>query len=129
MGESFADLFEEKLPVDSAEDSFSFLPALLDLEPRQAHRKILLNDSSSGIIAIRKGPWKLIPSYHGGRARGPYDGSQPIGQLFHIENDLRESSNLYEERPEIVAELTRLLNRVKNGNRTAPAERSLSSWQ
>ena len=126
---TFADLFEEKLPVDSAEDSFSFLPALLDLEPRQAHRKILLNDSSSGIIAIRKGPWKLIPSYHGGRARGPYDGSQPIGQLFHIENDLRESSNLYEEHPEIVAELTRLLNRVKNGNRTAPTERSLASWQ
>lgn len=126
---TFADLFEESLPIHSAEDSFSFLAALLDAEPRQVEREILLNDSSSGIVAIRKGPWKLIPSYHGGRTKGPYDGSQPIGQLFRIENDLRESVNLYEQHPEIVAELTHLLHRAKNEDRTAPIERNLATWQ
>ena len=48
---------------------------------------------------IRKGPWKLIETF------------DPEGaELYHLENDLNETTNLASEQPELVAELRQQLN-------------------
>ncbi len=119
---TFSDLFNADLPQNAAEDSFSFLETLSSSGAEPSERPFLIADSSSSLKSIRKGPWKLIPSYHGGR--GPYEKevSTPQGQLYHIERDLSESINEYERYPEIVAELAALLDASVEQPRTAPLQ-------
>ena len=78
---TFADFFEQELPANSAEDSFSFLGAMLNESPRQATRTAMVHDSCTGVYAIRKGDWKLILSQAGGSisdTRKP-DPNKPAG--------------------------------------------------
>jgi arylsulfatase A-like enzyme len=124
----FADFFGVELPADAGEDSFSFLGALLDRQPRQVTREALVNDSFRAIFAIRKGDWKLILSQSSGGVATqniPYDPSKPAGQLYHLGRDLAETVNEYDKQPEIVASLTKLFETYRESGRSAPAERSL----
>lgn len=126
---TFADFFDTSLPADAGEDSFSFLGALLDKPARQVKREAIVNDSFQGLFAIRRGDWKLILGQHGGGASKkpiPFDAAKPRGQLFHLGRDLPESVNQYDERPEIVEELTGLLEKYREEGRSAPVNRKLS---
>lgn len=123
---TFADYFQVVLPADAGEDSYSFLGALLDQPARQATREAIVNDSYQGVMAIRRGNWKLVLGQHGGGAAKtpiPYDPAKPPGQLFHLGRDLSESVNEYESHPEIVAELTELLKQYQTQGRSAPIDR------
>lgn len=129
MVATFADFFGVDLPADAAEDSFSFLGALLDQPARQVKREAIVNDSFQGLFGIRRGDWKLILGQHGGGASKkpiPYDPSKPPGQLFHLGRDLPESVNEYEKHPEIVEELSGLLDKYREEGRSAPLDRKLS---
>jgi len=117
-----ADLLRVPLPRDTAEDSFSFAPALLGKTETQGVRKILVNDSMMGLFSIREGPWKLIVGQGGG---GPYpqppaNPAEPPGQLYNLDDDVGESKNLYNEKPEIVAKLTALLENIRQDSRSRP---------
>ena len=72
------------------------------------------------MFAIRQGKWKLILGKGSGgwRERGGKDA--PPGQLYDMENDAREQSNLYNEEPEVVANLTELLETYRRQGRSAP---------
>ena len=64
-------------------------------------------------LAVRRGPWKLIPD--GGKkkaAAGP--------QLYNLADDLGETKNLAAEKPEVVKELTALLAKVREGPGSRP---------
>ena len=125
---TFADFFGVDLPAGAGEDSFSFLGALLDKRPRQVVREALVNDSFWNTFAIRKGDWKLVLSQTSGGVASekiPYDPDKPPGQLYHLGRDLSEAVNEYDNHPEIVTSLTRLLKAYQESRRSAPAKRSI----
>jgi arylsulfatase A len=74
-------------------------------------------------LAIRKGPWKLIPANPGGRyakakAKGDGKGAAPGPQLYNLAEDLGETRNVAAEHPEIVKELSALLEDVRAKGRS-----------
>jgi arylsulfatase A-like enzyme len=107
----------EDLPYGAAEDSVSFLPALLGDAPDRNMRKELIHHSCLGVFSIRRGDWKLIAEcdnsgdmgrgVHGGTGSGPIAGSK--GQLYNLEDDPLEVYNLFDGKPDIVRELIDLL--------------------
>ncbi|MEC5126174.1 arylsulfatase [Verrucomicrobiales bacterium BCK34] len=119
---TFAEFFEEELPPNAAEDSFSFLGALLDREQTTPKRESLIMDSYREMMAIRRGPWKLIMGQHGGGAnyRKTIDPARPVGQLFHLEKEAREWTSHYAKEPELVAELTAEYEKILRDGHSRP---------
>ena len=46
--------------------------------------------------------------------------AEPPGQLYNLDDDLGETKNLYNEKPELVARLTALLEKIRNDGRSLP---------
>jgi arylsulfatase A-like enzyme len=115
---TIAGLFNESLPEDTGEDGFNLWPVWQNPSNGKNQRNHLVMHSARGVFAIRKGPWKLIMSgtsggFGGTRASEGRFRAETPGQLYHLENDVREQNNVYSEYPEIVNELTRLLQQIK----------------
>ncbi|MEZ6070954.1 MAG: arylsulfatase [Pirellulales bacterium] len=113
----------QSLPEDAAEDSFDLLPALLD-KPHETIRDATIHHSINGTFAVRVGPWKLIDGLGSGgftspQSVEPSDGG-PRGQLYNLAEDPTESNNLYLDRPDIVAQLTAVLNDVRDKGFSRP---------
>jgi len=113
---SCADLLGEPAPED-AEDSRSFAAYLRGEPPAAPVHEALFHHSMDGMFAVRSGAWKLILGNGSGglsepRRYTPKPG-EPPGQLYNLEDDLRETLNLYESRPDMVARLNRLLSRYR----------------
>jgi arylsulfatase A len=100
-------------PDAAGPDSYDFLPVLLG-NAKSPFRPRLLLQSSKGVYAIRKGPWKLIASSggtadkDGKRRKSPEDPGH--SQLFNLRNDPGEQRDVSKENPELVRELTALLD-------------------
>jgi arylsulfatase A-like enzyme len=109
-----AEIIGRELPERAAEDSFSFLPALTRAGNNAPVRPAIVHHSGDGMFSIRQGKWKLIV----GRGSGGFSEPQriepkpgePQGQLYDMEADVQETSNLWADRPEIVDQLTSLLD-------------------
>lgn len=116
-----AAIVETPLPREAAEDSFDMLPALLG-EDTKPIRPYVLQQGFAGkrYLAIRRGNWKYLA--HKGSGGNRYEGNRHLdkyklpntapdaeGQLYDLETDPGETKNLYFEKPEIVAELKKLL--------------------
>ncbi|NWK56947.1 hypothetical protein HW115_15095 [Verrucomicrobiaceae bacterium N1E253] len=72
-------------------------------------------------FAIRKGKWKLIVGRgSGGRTKIDNSIKDKI-QLFDMGKDVRETKNVYQAHPEIVQELTTLLEKYKSSGRSTPS--------
>jgi arylsulfatase A-like enzyme len=122
-----ADIVDRPLPNNAGEDSYSFLSTLLGETTGRPLRSALVTDSMLGLLAIQEGPWKLIQGQGGGgyfpqgSPPPPAPGLvNPPGQLYHLGDDLGETRNRYSERPEIVARLTAMLERIRTGGRSRP---------
>ncbi|MDE0622671.1 MAG: arylsulfatase [Bryobacterales bacterium] len=94
---------EADLPQNGAEDSISFLDAALGQEAAEG-RSSLVSHSNHGEFAYRDGPWKLVfrnsePNLDESR------GKPTVPELYNLAEDIAESKNLAEERPEVVEEL------------------------
>lgn len=108
----------EPLPAGAGPDSRSMLPAILNANPETPTRDFAVHHSLWGNFAIRKGRWKLMPKRGSGGFTAPrnIDASKaggPNGQLYDIHNDPSETSNVWQEHPEVVAELSALLKRIQ----------------
>ena len=91
------------LPQDGAEDSVSFLAAALGKEPVDA-RTSLVSHSNHGEFAYRDGPWKLV--FRNSEENLEESRGKPtVPELYNLAEDIAESNDLSEERPEIVEEL------------------------
>jgi hypothetical protein len=104
-------------PDAGAEDSVSFLPALLGDSGKQARESMIVH-SADGVFAIRKGPWKWIEASRSTRSsRGARktraDEFKP--QLYNTVDDPGETKDVSAAHPEVVAELKALLNRYRDG--------------
>jgi arylsulfatase A-like enzyme len=115
------------LPEDfPGEDSISFLPVLLGEHNAPGLREAVVHHSLNGTFAIRRGEWKLIVDQlgSGGFTRprdlkpervSPPSPDQPVpgGQLYNLANDPGETTNLWNVHPDVVAELTELLDAIR----------------
>jgi arylsulfatase A-like enzyme len=129
---TFAGLLAHELPDHAAEDSYDIMP-LLRGNPDQPVREATVHHSGmagpkmefGNGFAIRQGKWKLI---HGvgphGRVRErvknlPDD--HPPGELYDMQADPGEKTNLWNNHPEVVARLVRLLQKYQRDGRSFPA--------
>ena len=103
------------------EDSVSFLPALLD-KPIKSSRKGVIHHSISGHFGYRQGKWKLILARGSGGWSSPNEKASKgalEAQLYNMEKDPGEKTNLYLERPEIANRLlANLTSDVERGRST-----------
>jgi arylsulfatase A len=110
------------LPNDTGPDSRSALPALLTAKPADAVRDFAVHHSFWGKFAIRKGRWKLIEQRGSGgftvpRDLDPKKVGGPPGQLYDLKDDPSETSNVWQQHPDVVQELSVLLDQVKTPDR------------
>ena len=121
------------LPNDAAEDSYNILPALLGEAGNKPNRRYTLHQTITLALAIRRGPWKYLD--HKGSGGNRYD-KPPLkrfalpdtapdapGQLYDLDNDPGETSNLYFKHPGIVKELKSKLDEYVASGRSAPSSR------
>lgn len=108
-----AELTGAPLPEGSGEDSVSFLPALSG-ESIASTRKGVIHHSISGHFGYRQGKWKLLLARGSGGWTAPKESAAkktrvPIAQLYDLEADPGETTNLYASHPEVAERLLALL--------------------
>lgn len=118
-----ADAIGAKLPDDAAEDSVSLLPALG--VTKGAAREGLVVHSINGSFAIREGKWKLCLCPGSGGWSAPRPGTKeeaglPAVQLFDLDNDIGEKTNLRDKHPDVVERLTKRLEKWVSDGRSTP---------
>jgi arylsulfatase A-like enzyme len=124
-----AAVVDAELPNDAAEDSFNFLPVLTGSQPdNEPIREYTLHQTISLALAIRRGPWKYLD--HQGSGGNNYDrphlkpfqltNTAPgaAGQLYNLETDPGETTNLYRQHPAIVQELKSKLDEFRTSGRS-----------
>jgi arylsulfatase A len=119
-----ADILGQKLPDTAAEDSVSLLPALLG-KTKKPIREATVHHSINGSFAIRQGEWKLELCADSGGWSAPKPGrddssAQPAIQLYNLTSDLAEKTNVQADHPEVVAKLTKLLEKYVADGRSTP---------
>ena len=125
-----AALVRAELPYNAAEDSYDILPIMLGRQPEdRSVRKHTLHQTISLELSIRKGPWKYLD--HQGSGGNDYVSSKKLhpyalpekapdapGQLYNLDEDPGETTNLYFEHPEIVEELRTQLHAYRDNGRS-----------
>jgi arylsulfatase A-like enzyme len=114
-----------ELPDSAGPDSFNILPVLRGEQPEEKPvRGPMVIYSGNGTPTIRSGPWKLIAGLGSGGFSQPSrvkpEPGGPRGQLYNLDQDLAETTNLYQQQPEIVQRLTAELEHIKTNDRTRP---------
>jgi arylsulfatase A-like enzyme len=109
-----------------AEDSRSFLPALIPGAAEAKGREDMIVHSADGVFAVRKGRWKWIEGVPVDEIKDAVRRSnkdQFRSQLYDTVADPAETKDISAEHPEIVAELKDLLRRYRDGgfSRELPA--------
>lgn len=123
-----------RLPDDAATDSFDMLPAMLGTQdPKTSIRPHLLTQSFRGEFQLRQGNWKYCdhPGSGGNNySKGPLlkyaiadHAPDAPGQLYDLERDPRETTNLFDEQEAKRIEMKALLERLKSSGRSAPSNR------
>jgi arylsulfatase A-like enzyme len=115
-----AELVDYRLPLDAAEDSFDIGGVLLQTKRGKLPiRDHLIHHSGNGTFAIRMGDWKLILGRgSGGFTRFQPPADAPKGQLYNLDIDPAEQTNLYTAQPEVVSRLTKKLEEFQQAGRT-----------
>lgn len=113
------------VPDGAAEDSLDVLPALRG-EGSVTEDRVVVHHSVSGRFAVRDGQWKAaFCTGSGGGFSQPkgveWTPEDPAGQLYDMTTDPAETTNLWDSRPDVVADLSRRLATVTAGEPTAPA--------
>ena len=120
------------LPHDAAEDSYNILPVLMGKQAEdQPIRTHTLHQTIRLALSIRKGPWKYLD--HQGSGGNNYEADEELrpyvlpekapnapGQLYNLDEDPGETTNLYFEQPDIVEELRTQLHAYRDSGRSRP---------
>lgn len=122
---TIADIVGINLPEHAAEDSHSLL-SLICPDKGMAYdtNRVVINHSFTGHFAIRKGDWKLNMFRGSGGSLepkfiAPEEGEAPY-ELYNLADDPGETTNLYFENPQVVAELEKEITDVILSGRSTP---------
>ena len=121
-----ADITGAKLPTGAGEDSVSMLPNLMGTTAKPL-REATIHHSIDGTFAIRQGKWKFIAAPHSGGWSSPRQKEKelwqdlPKVQLYDLETDPGETTNVQDQHPEVVERLRGLIKKYKSDGRSTPA--------
>jgi arylsulfatase A-like enzyme len=126
-----ADAAGAKFDKAKSPDSFSFLSnAFADREQNHQGRPHVINHSSGGMFAIRKGDWKLVlGDGSGGRQKPKGKPFQKPYHLFNLKSDIGETNNVAEQFPEIERELTDAFEKIANGDQKPASQQTKNQKQ
>jgi len=113
---TFAELTGQKLAADAGPDSLPRLAALTG-ESRTGRDHLI---EHAGGLAIRKGNWKFTAPANAGKKAKPAKPSPGGGELYDLSADIGETKNVAADNPQVVSELTALLQKIRNDGRTRP---------
>lgn len=113
---SFAELTSQKLTEAAAPDSINTLPALLG-ESKQGRDTLV--EHANG-LALRKGNWKYVAAPAAGKKGGKIDTKKAPGvaALYDLNTDIGETKNLIDDQPQITAELSATLEKIRSSGRS-----------
>ncbi len=100
-------------PEEAAEDSFNILPALLGEKVDPSTRPIRVGHSGLGVFSVRQGPWKWIEGIPARPQKPKAGADQYFPQLYNLDEDPGEMSNVIADHPEIAAELAAALETIR----------------
>ena len=119
-----AAMIGEKLPATAGEDSVSMLPVLAGAKHMAPLREAVVHHSINGSFAIRQGPWKLCLCPDSGGWSDPKPGKAPAGspafQLFDLQADPAETTNVVAAHPDVVKRLGALMKSYVETGRSTP---------
>jgi arylsulfatase A-like enzyme len=120
-----------ELPDNAGEDSFNILPVLTGEQPEDKPiRQHTLHQTSRLELSIRKGLWKYLD--HQGSGGNDYDREllRPFvlpetapdapGQLYNLNDDPGETTNLYFQYPERAEQMRAELHTFRDAGRSRP---------
>jgi len=123
---TIADIIGVTIPDNAGEDSYSLYPILKDHQLNQNTRGPVIHHSFTGHFAIRDGKWKLNMLRGSGGSLKPVilepKPGEAIFELYNMEEDPEETTNLYFEHPEIVKKLTQEITKIVETGRSTPGE-------
>ena len=105
-----------------AEDSFNILASLLGEYEGPELRPAAVHHALDGMFAIRKDGWKLIEGLGSGGFTAPVraeaGAGMPTVQLYNLIEDPAETTNVADDNPDVVAELSKLLDQYRTTGRS-----------
>ncbi len=112
-----------ELPADAGEDSYDILPAILGAALSGPVREATVHQADDGSLSIRQGKWKLeLCAGSGGRSsptrKEAATMNLPQVQLYDLERDIGETTNVWAAHPRVVERLTSLLEQYKAEGRS-----------
>ena len=148
---TFAALTEQTIDQKQMADSINILPALLDDPAAPLRETLVLSPNKPTHLSYRKGQWMYIPAKGSGGFRGgpgthgaggpksvSFVGSvnsdiengkikmdAPAAQLYDLEKDPAQTTNVIREYPEVAQEMKTALTRMR-GKAPAPATKKRS---
>lgn len=119
-----AEILGVSLPDNAGEDSVSMLPVLLDPGTPPA-REATVHHSINGSFSIRQGRWKLEFCAGSGGWSYPKPGeAEKLGlppiQLYDVNDDTGEKTNVCAQHPDVVERLTALMEKYILEGRSTP---------
>ncbi|MBK8503315.1 MAG: arylsulfatase [Saprospiraceae bacterium] len=111
-----ADILNVEVSDDFGEDSQSIWPVLSGATQEVPGQEAIIQHSSKNFFAVRKGDWKLITGIGSGGFSEPsvvISEDETTGQLYNLNDDPGELTNLFLKMPEKVLELKEILERYK----------------
>ena len=134
---TIAEIVGADIPEYAGEDSYSLYPLMVNnTKTKYDSERPVIHHSFKGYMAIRQGKWKLNLVRGSGGSLAPVliipaEGEAKY-ELYDIENDPSESTNLYFEHPEIVKELeAKMAEIITSGRSTAgaPQDYIKENWE
>lgn len=118
---TIADIIDVKLDEDAGVDSYSLYP-LMKNKCKTIDRAVI-HHSFTGHFAIREGKWKLNMLRGSGGSLKPViiepKENEALYELYNIEKDPGETTNLYFKYPKVVKKLTKKITEIiQNGRST-----------
>ena len=125
-----------ELQEQDGPDSFNMLPALIGNPGKMIRDHIIICPSQKSHLSIRKGKWVYIPAQNSGGFTGKNVGDHDLGgasafqlthrvnsdienarikpdapsvQLYNLEEDPYQTTNVYEQHPKVARRLARIL--------------------
>jgi arylsulfatase A len=119
-----ADILGIPMPANAGQDSYSLLPALTGASTSMPLRDALIHHSGDGMFSLREGRWKLITGLGSGGFSEPQhaepEAGGPLGQLYDMGGDWRETGNVWMEHPSVVERLSGRLDELQSRGSSRP---------